>query len=134
MKKKILSEDTKTRLRNILKEKKKELLEETVWIKKRFKEESKMGCKADIANAINGDQVVDISRLTNIKKQTKKIEEALIRLENDEYGFCINCNRPIPVGRLELIPFARYCAPCKELLSPESEHRPKRIFSEHAFV
>ncbi len=130
MEKKILSQEVKASLRKRLKEKGKKLLEETIWMKKRFKEESIMGCKTHIGDTINGDQAVDISRLTNIKKQIRKIEKALIRLENDEYGFCIKCHHPIPVGRLQLIPFAMHCASCKELLTPESEHRPKRVFPE----
>lgn len=52
----------------------------------------------------------------NDSKQATLIDEALTRLENDEYGVCQNCEKDITVKRLKAIPWARYCIACQELL------------------
>lgn len=44
------------------------------------------------------------------------IEQALIRIENDTYGVCIECEDDIDERRLEFVPFARYCLECKSEL------------------
>jgi DnaK suppressor protein len=44
-----------------------------------------------------------------------KIEEALVRIEAGSYGVCTNCGRAIGAGRLQAMPWARYCIDCQEL-------------------
>ena len=44
-----------------------------------------------------------------------RIEEALGRLENSEYGICTNCASEIPSPRLKAVLWARYCIDCQEL-------------------
>ena len=41
------------------------------------------------------------------------IDEALQRLEDNEYGICLDCGCEIAEGRLEAKPYARYCTNCK---------------------
>lgn len=41
------------------------------------------------------------------------IDEALQRLEDSEYGICLDCGEPIPRKRLEAKPYAKYCTQCK---------------------
>lgn len=41
------------------------------------------------------------------------LEEALQRIENGTYGFCIACHKEIPRERLEAVPHTQYCLPCK---------------------
>ena len=41
------------------------------------------------------------------------IDEALQRLEDSEYGICLDCGTPIPRKRLEAKPYAKYCTACK---------------------
>lgn len=45
----------------------------------------------------------------------QKIEEALLRVDNNEYGFCEECGSDIGVRRLEARPTAELCIDCKEL-------------------
>ena len=52
----------------------------------------------------------------NESKQLTLIDEALVRIENDEYGTCQNCEKEINPKRLAAIPWARYCLDCQELL------------------
>ena len=52
----------------------------------------------------------------NESKQLMLVDEALLRLEDDEYGLCQNCEDEINPKRLAAIPWARYCLNCQELL------------------
>ena len=52
----------------------------------------------------------------NESRQLTLIDEALLRIEDEEYGECQNCNKPIQAKRLAAIPWARYCLSCQELV------------------
>ena len=41
------------------------------------------------------------------------IDEALTRLDENEYGICIECGQEISAARLEVKPYARFCLECK---------------------
>ena len=43
-----------------------------------------------------------------------RIEAALKRLEDGDYGWCMSCGEPIPAKRLELDPTAMLCVDCAE--------------------
>lgn len=42
-----------------------------------------------------------------------RINEALTRLEKGTYGQCANCDKPIPLARLEAMPEATICIDCE---------------------
>jgi DnaK suppressor protein len=42
------------------------------------------------------------------------VDEALQRIDRGGFGLCTQCKRIIPVKRLEVQPWARYCLPCQE--------------------
>lgn len=44
------------------------------------------------------------------------IEAALNRIDKDEYGFCLDCDEPIPVKRLQFDPTALRCVDCANTL------------------
>ena len=50
-----------------------------------------------------------------------EINEALRRVYRGEYGVCESCGQPIARARLEAMPHARLCVPCKE--KEERAHR-----------
>ena len=52
----------------------------------------------------------------NESKQLALIDEALMRIDDKEYGACLNCEKDINQKRLAAIPWARYCLDCQELL------------------
>jgi DnaK suppressor protein len=52
----------------------------------------------------------------NESKQLALIDEALMRIDDKEYGPCLNCEKDINNKRLAAIPWARYCLDCQELL------------------
>jgi DnaK suppressor protein len=65
------------------------------------------------ANAYNKELLLSMS--TNDRQLLKFIEEALERMEKDEFGDCVNCEEPIQEKRLAAIPWARLCLRCQEL-------------------
>lgn len=42
-------------------------------------------------------------------KELEEVRDALERLEDGSFGKCIDCGKTIPQGRLEAIPWAKYC-------------------------
>lgn len=52
----------------------------------------------------------------NESRQLAEIDDALMRLEDDEFGACQNCEKPINPKRLAAIPWAKYCLDCQELV------------------
>lgn len=52
----------------------------------------------------------------NESRQLMLIDEALLRIEDEEYGTCLNCEKDINPKRLAAIPWARYCLSCQELV------------------
>lgn len=52
----------------------------------------------------------------NDSRQLQMIDEALTRIEDEEYGTCQNCSKDILPKRLQAIPWARYCLNCQELV------------------
>ena len=52
----------------------------------------------------------------NESRQLALTDEALLRIEDEEYGACQNCEKEINPKRLAAIPWARYCLNCQQLL------------------
>ncbi|NNM54142.1 MAG: TraR/DksA family transcriptional regulator [Spirochaetales bacterium] len=46
-------------------------------------------------------------------KKLQMIDNALARIQNDRYGVCMECQKPIPVSRLQAIPYALFCIDCQ---------------------
>jgi DnaK suppressor protein len=55
------------------------------------------------------------SQSTNDRLILTQIDEALERIEDEEFGICLNCNNEIGVKRLEALPWVRYCISCQDL-------------------
>nr|WP_086940330.1 RNA polymerase-binding protein DksA [Thaumasiovibrio occultus] len=49
------------------------------------------------------------------RKLIKKIEKTLMKLEDDDFGFCDSCGVEIGIRRLEARPTADLCIDCKTL-------------------
>lgn len=47
------------------------------------------------------------------REKLHSIDEALLRIDEGEYGICEECEEEIPLGRLKAMPFARHCVKCK---------------------
>jgi DnaK suppressor protein len=48
------------------------------------------------------------------RREFEEIEYAMDKMKYGTYGTCEQCNNPIGEARLEAIPTARLCRPCKE--------------------
>lgn len=46
------------------------------------------------------------------KNDLKRVEAAIKRLDDETFGFCINCEEPIPRKRLEFDPASATCVRC----------------------
>lgn len=55
----------------------------------------------------------ELGQLSDGVDVLEMIDEALQRLEDSEYGICLDCGEPIPRKRLEAKPYAKYCTKCK---------------------
>ena len=56
----------------------------------------------------------------NERTKLRLVEEALAKIDEGTYGVCERCEEAIPVKRLELLPFTRYCVQCQTELERES--------------
>lgn len=63
----------------------------------------------------NYSKNVQLAVSENESRQLAMVDEALRRIDDDEYGNCLNCGDPINPKRLSAIPWARYCLNCQEL-------------------
>ncbi len=46
-------------------------------------------------------------------KLLRAVEEAILRLDQDAYGICMDCENEIPAVRLDAVPWTRVCVECK---------------------
>lgn len=61
------------------------------------------------------DREIDLTLQENARATLVQIERALEKLDENSYGRCDNCGRPIGDGRLSVAPFATLCVDCKRL-------------------
>ena len=57
------------------------------------------------------------------KKEFEKmrlVEEAIEKLDEGQYGICLECEELISEERLTVIPFASYCVDCLKLIEKEN--------------
>ncbi len=48
-------------------------------------------------------------------RELVQIEEALQRFDDNTYGLCVECEKPVPLARLQALPYARYCITCQRM-------------------
>lgn len=62
-------------------------------------------------DAINNKSVNEAS-LRQMEEKVREIENALTRLDEKDFGMCKRCHKPIPEGRLLLLPGTTTCVNC----------------------
>lgn len=60
------------------------------------------------------EQEMSASLLQNARQIQAEIAAALDRLERGTFGKCEGCGRDIGAGRLQAVPYARYCVNCAQ--------------------
>ena len=61
------------------------------------------------------DMSLELRNRERERKLIRKIDEAVARIDADDYGYCENCGVEIGVQRLEARPTATLCIDCKTL-------------------
>ncbi|MDD5069112.1 MAG: TraR/DksA C4-type zinc finger protein [Candidatus Omnitrophica bacterium] len=74
---------------------------------------------ADMATD-NYEREFNLGLVSNERKHLLEIEDALKRIEEDDYGFCHSCQKLISKIRLKAVPFSKYCKRCQEKLESET--------------
>lgn len=69
----------------------------------------------DIYDQASSERDRELGLLLGDREREKlhAIDEALLRIDEGEYGVCEECEEEIPLGRLKAMPFARHCVRCK---------------------
>jgi len=101
--------------RNILKLWKKELMEEVDRTMHYMQDEAANFPDPNDRASQESDFTLELRARDRERKLIKKIDEALQRLDNHEYGECESCGVEIGIRRLEARPTATLCIDCKTL-------------------
>ena len=64
------------------------------------------------AGSMNFEYEKELSLGQNTVDLLRKVERALARIDDGVYGLCESCGQPIPVTRLEILPYATECVAC----------------------
>jgi DnaK suppressor protein len=88
----------------------------------------------DIYDQASSERDRELGMLLGDREREKLvgIDEALLRLEEGEYGICEECEEEIPLGRLKALPFARHCVKCKSDIERQ-QAQTKRFEEERAY-
>jgi len=74
----------------------------------------------DPTSADGGSMAFELEKELTLDENTKhllnQVEHALALIKKKKYGNCENCGEPIPVARLEAIPYSTICKNCAELI------------------
>ena len=74
----------------------------------------------DPTSADGGSMAFELEKELTLDENTKhllnQVEHALVLIKKKKYGSCENCGEPIPVARLEAIPYSTICKNCAELI------------------
>jgi DnaK suppressor protein len=107
-------------LKQMLSDRRRELQAEVQGKMRGVREEGTWGGKInevlDAVESAEADIQEDLEfALVQMKSETlNKIDDALARLEQGDYGYCFDCGEEIAEKRLRALPFAVRCKDCEE--------------------
>ena len=67
------------------------------------------------------EQEMSASLMTNTRQMQTEVAAALDRMEKGTFGKCEQCGRDISEGRLEALPYTRYCVDCAQNAENDGE-------------
>ncbi len=76
-------------------------------------DEATHGDSLDIASNARDREITFMLKSRELD-ELRAIEDALERMNHDDYGICADCEDPIEIKRLEAIPWTRFCRGCQE--------------------
>jgi RNA polymerase-binding transcription factor len=68
-------------------------------------------------SAPHADEDLQAAQTAAIQAVLEEIDAAGRRLADGSYGTCKNCQTAIPVERLEILPYVRFCVGCQQRAS-----------------
>jgi len=74
---------------------------------------------ADVATDMY-DREFNLGLASNDREILSQVDKALLKIEQSEYGKCVNCKKSIKEARLKAIPYAETCLKCQEELESKS--------------
>ena len=78
--------------------------------------ESSSDRSPDPGNAEASSMKLEYAKELSIEQNTldllKKVDHALDRIEQGEYGICETCGKSIPIERLDVLPYSTQCVEC----------------------
>lgn len=77
---------------------------------------------ADLGSA-ESDQDLDLQLAETEIAEIQDIDDALMRIQNEQYGTCEECGKEISFARLEALPYTRYCGNCEQNIELEKKSR-----------
>ena len=110
-----MSDAQKEHFYNILMEWKRELMEEVDRTVHHMQDEAANFPDPNDRATQESEFSLELRTRDRERKLIKKIDEALEKLERDEYGYCESCGVEIGIRRLEARPTATLCIECKTL-------------------
>lgn len=63
-------------------------------------------------NIVN--QSVAEAQLSKARVRLARLREAVKRVDDEDFGLCLDCGEPIPMARLKAMPETGYCVDCAE--------------------
>lgn len=78
--------------------------------------ESTDGDVLDLADQASDSYDKDVANSLSEAERGRlaSVEHALQRVDEGVYGLCDTCFKPIPLARLQVLPFAKLCVPCQQ--------------------
>jgi len=58
-------------------------------------------------------QAMAVAKRETYRMQLRQVLAALRRMDEDDYGYCEQCDEPIPLARLQIRPEASLCLACQ---------------------
>jgi DnaK suppressor protein len=62
----------------------------------------------------NYEQDFTLGLIESEEALAREVDQALLRINQNAFGVCEACQTPIPLARLEILPFARFCVDCQQ--------------------
>jgi len=63
------------------------------------------------------EEWIFLNRNTIDVRHLREINDALHRMDTEQYGICLECEETISQKRLDAVPWAKYCVSCQESIA-----------------
>ena len=110
-----MSEDQLAHFRGILEASKRTMMEDIERTVHAMQDEATVFADPNDRASQEADMALELRNRDRERRLIKKVDEALSRIRDHEYGYCDSCGVEIGLKRLEARPTATLCIDCKTL-------------------